>query len=99
VLTLEDASGPPLGLFADLTYDQATVTLVPRDLLVLYTDGITEAMNERGEQFGLGRFDGVLVHCGMNAQSVLDAMIDAVSQHTGDRPADDDRTLLVGRVI
>jgi sigma-B regulation protein RsbU (phosphoserine phosphatase) len=99
VLTLEGASGPPLGLFADLSYDQATVTLVPRDLLVLYTDGITEAMNGRGEQFGLGRFDGVLVHCGMNAQSVLDAMIDAVAQHTGDRPADDDRTLLVGRVI
>lgn len=98
LLSLEAASAPPLGLFDDLTYNQASVTLVPHDLLVLYTDGITEAMNDRGEQFGLDRFDGVLANCGLSAQALMDTMLETVAAHTGDRPADDDRTLLVGRV-
>ena len=98
ILTLEGAAGPPLGLFADLTYEQATVALVPYDLLVLYTDGITEAMDTQGNQFGLERFDAVLANCGLSAQALMETMLDAVSKHCGTRPADDDRTLLVGRV-
>lgn len=98
ILALEASAGPPLGLFADMTYGQASVTLIPKDLLVLYTDGITEAMDNRGEQFGLQRFDSVLANCGLSAQALMDMMLDAVVKHTGDRPPDDDRTLLVGRV-
>ena len=98
IITLEEGAGPPLGLFADLTYGQATIKLIPHDLLVLYTDGITEAMNGRGEQFGLARFDSVLANCGLSAQALMDKVLETLADFTGDRPADDDRTLLVGRI-
>ena len=45
--TLEEVGGPPLGLFEEVGYAQATLTLRPGDTLVLYTDGVTEAMNSR----------------------------------------------------
>ena len=49
--------GPPLGLFDDVDYAQATLTLRPGDILVLYTDGITEAMDSRNRQFGLDQLN------------------------------------------
>jgi sigma-B regulation protein RsbU (phosphoserine phosphatase) len=50
--SLEEVGGPPLGLFADVVYAQATLTLRPGDVLVLYTDGVTEAMNSRSKPLG-----------------------------------------------
>jgi len=98
ILALEGAAGPPLGLFADLTYGQTTITLVPHDLLVLYTDGITETMDVDGNQFGLERFDAALADCGLSPGELVETMLEAVTRHSDGQPAADDRTLLVGRV-
>jgi serine phosphatase RsbU (regulator of sigma subunit) len=49
------AQGPPLGLFPGQAYGSAALTLLPGDLLVLYTDGITEAANPDDDEFGLDR--------------------------------------------
>ena len=51
--------GIALGIIPDLEYNQNTVTLNPGDTLVLYTDGVTEAMNASGEQFGIQRLQNI----------------------------------------
>ncbi len=95
---LDAARGLPLGIFPAETYRDATHTLVPGDQLVLYTDGITEADNEAGELFGLERMDKVLENCSINVSDLLKAVLAAVDEFTGGRPAADDRTLLVAKI-
>lgn len=97
--TLEDAGGPPLGLFEEVGYDQTTLTLQPGDALVLYTDGVTEAMNARSKQFGVDELNKVLAHCDLSASELRDAILGAVERFTAGVPAHDDRTLLIAKVL
>ena len=76
--SLEEVGGPPLGLFDDIDYAQATLTLRPGDILVLYTDGITEAMDARNKQFGLERLNEILARCDLGATEMRDAILEAV---------------------
>ncbi|AMV40730.1 PP2C family protein-serine/threonine phosphatase [Planctomyces sp. SH-PL62] len=99
VLSLEDVGGPPLGLFPDLAFDESSVTLVPGDVLVLYTDGVTEAMNARGDQFTLERLDAILGRCSLPAKQMVDAILDAVDAFTGPIDPYDDQTLVVAKVM
>jgi phosphoserine phosphatase RsbU/P len=98
VESLEEVGGPPLGLFEGLEYAQATVTFNPGDLLVLYTDGITEAMNAQDEQFGLERLDAVLVQCDLNAWDMVGAILAALDRFTDGKAPHDDRTLVLAKV-
>lgn len=95
VIPLDEIGGPPLGLFEDLKYDQITIELEPDDVLALYTDGITEAMDSKGVQFGVGRLDEILGRCELDAQGMIDAVVAGVDDFTGMQPPEDDRTLLV----
>ncbi len=95
VIALDEIGGPPLGLFEELEYDQATIELEPDDVLALYTDGITEAMDETNAQFGVGRLDEILGRCELDAQGMIDAVVAGVDRFTDSRPPEDDRTLLV----
>jgi len=85
----------PLGIDAGETYCDATEHLQPGDSILIYTDGVTEARNPRGEFYGLEALDGVLMNgTGRDAKQLLaDALrsIDAFAQGTS---ATDDRTLL-----
>ena len=96
--SLEDVGGPPLGLFENLEYDQATVNLYPGDLLVLYTDGITEAMDSQSKQFGLDKLKFVLAQSNLNASEMRDSILAELDRFTGGTTAHDDRTLLVAKV-
>jgi sigma-B regulation protein RsbU (phosphoserine phosphatase) len=96
--SLEAVGGPPLGVFTDTEYPQATLSLQPGDILVLYTDGITEAMDRRGEQFGLERLNEVLRRCGLSATQLVESILDALDSFTCGNPAHDDRTLLLAKV-
>lgn len=98
VISLEDVGGPPLGLFPGLEYSESTVTLAPGDFLVLYTDGITEAMNADGDQFTPERLDEVLSLCSLTARPMVDAIVDAVTAHAGRQVPLDDQTLVVAKV-
>jgi sigma-B regulation protein RsbU (phosphoserine phosphatase) len=98
VQALEEVGGPPLGLMEDLEYDEATFALQPGDVLAIYTDGITEAMNSRGVQFGPGRLDEILSRCHLKVGAVIEDVIDAVERFTGGEPPMDDRTLIVATV-
>jgi sigma-B regulation protein RsbU (phosphoserine phosphatase) len=98
VHALDEIGGPPLGLIEELEYDQTSLTLRPRDVLAFYTDGITEAMDAEGVQFGVLRLDEVLGRCDLDAPGIVRAVIEAVDQFTGGQPPEDDRTLLVAKV-
>jgi len=100
-----DATGAlPLGIEPDQIFDEITVNLHSGDLLLLYTDGITEAMaparDGSRELFGTGRLDQVLLASGTAApgdivRSVLETL-DEFSQHA---PPKDDQTLIALRCL
>jgi sigma-B regulation protein RsbU (phosphoserine phosphatase) len=98
VQSLDEIGGPPLGLFDELDYGETTLELKPGDALALYTDGITEAMNDGGVQFGVQRLDAILGRCDLDAPGIVRAVVEAVGDFTSGRPAEDDRTLLVARI-
>jgi sigma-B regulation protein RsbU (phosphoserine phosphatase) len=95
---LDGPAGLPLGIAPEQTYPECVYRLVPGDQLVLYTDGITEAHNDRGEMFGLERLDKVLENCAVGASGLLESVLAALKEFTGGSPAHDDRTLLVAKI-
>jgi sigma-B regulation protein RsbU (phosphoserine phosphatase) len=95
---LDEAGGVPLGISPHTSYPDARHQLVRGDQLVLYTDGITEAHDNRGEMFGVGRLDKVLENCAIGAPDLLRSVLEELEKFTGGRPAHDDRTLLVAKI-
>jgi phosphoserine phosphatase RsbU/P len=95
---LDQAGDLPLGIFPDSTYGEATAHLHIGDQIILFTDGITEAQNDTGDMFGTERLDRSLVQCRPDAREIIDSVLNAVASFAGDRPADDDRTLLVAKL-
>lgn len=91
-----ESHGLLLGVTADSTYQQSTLPLLPGDVLVLFSDGITEAMNSRQKMF---RSDGVVEAIAGDtdrpAQEILQAVLSKLETHAGDSGEGDDRTLLV----
>lgn len=96
--SLNGLTGLPLGVSPAESFPESTMTLIPGDQLIFYTDGVTEARNPAGEMFGLPRLDEILADCTLVAAELLKAALAAVDQFAASRPPDDDRTLLVARV-
>lgn len=93
-------TGFPLGIAADARYPVSSITLEHGAVLVLYTDGITEAFDESGEQFGQERLvDVVQAHQGGSAAAVRDALLESLDKHCGSVELADDVTLLIIRVL
>jgi PAS domain S-box-containing protein len=91
-----DRTGIPLGIFEDMTWEQRTVQLAPGDMLVLYTDGVTEAQNVQEAFFGKERLLEVArTNLGRPAQDVQEILIAEVHEFVGDAPQFDDITLMV----
>ena len=95
--------GMGLGLTSRLLFERALrlqqIDLAPGDAFILYSDGITEAMNEDHEQFGEDRLQAVVDGCdGKSAQATEQAILLAVRAFIGAAPPHDDMTLFVVRV-
>jgi sigma-B regulation protein RsbU (phosphoserine phosphatase) len=87
-----------LGVFDGLTYHQASLQLAAGDSLLLYTDGVTEAMNEARELFSDRRLADYLAAArAATPQALIDGMVDAVAQFTGAATRSDDLTALALR--
>jgi sigma-B regulation protein RsbU (phosphoserine phosphatase) len=106
IIALDQTGGLPLGILNDQTYGQATVQLEPGDLLLLYTDGITEAMgpiDESGsrELFGTGRLDEFLLTCGrhLSADDCIKKIRSSVEAFSDDAIPRDDQTLVAVRCL
>jgi len=89
-------TGMPLGVMEDAIWEQATIRLAPGDVLLLYTDGITDAQNQQGEFFGQGRLlEAAHASLDHSASGIRDALAARVREFAGDAPQFDDITLLV----
>jgi len=98
IISLDEAQALPLGIADGVEYINAEHTLVPGDQVVLYTDGITEAMDPQGHMFGTERLDMGLANCMLTADGLIETVIGGVNDFTANHPADDDRTLLVAKI-
>jgi sigma-B regulation protein RsbU (phosphoserine phosphatase) len=89
-------TGIPLGIFEGETWGQASVQIRPGDVLFVYSDGITDAEDDRGEFFGEKRLLDVARSCaGHSAQEAQETVLGAVHQFVGDAPQFDDITLMI----
>ena len=89
-------TGIPLGIANDAVWTSATVMLEPGDLLVLYTDGVSEAQNWAGELFEVERMlQATRTTPEQTAEAVHASILAAVERFVGDAPQSDDLTLMV----
>ncbi len=89
-------TGIPLGIVRDTTWTAETVRLGPGDILVLYTDGVSEAQNANGEFFDTARLlDAARNYREHTALAVQDALLAAVDRFVGDAAQFDDLTVMV----
>jgi len=94
--TLSTAGGIALGIFEDIELQESHVQLQPGDLLIHYTDGITEAFNDKGEEFGEERLvEVILTNRTLTAADLVKATIAAVEAFADGYPQTDDITLIV----
>jgi serine phosphatase RsbU (regulator of sigma subunit) len=86
----------PLGVRANLTTHAVELELREGDTVVYLSDGIVEAQDENGEPLGFEELESLLAAYTDSSPSVIrDAILDAVATHSGTRPADDDRTIMI----
>jgi sigma-B regulation protein RsbU (phosphoserine phosphatase) len=91
--------GVPLGSFPGVTYDEVTLPLRAGDVFVFCTDGIFEAMNEDGQEFGARRLcDVVQAHREESARAIVDAIFDAVTSFQRVGPQVDDMTAVAVKI-
>jgi len=88
-----------LGILDGVAYEEQSIALHPGDVLILYTDGIIEARNPQGEQFGEDRLRELLAEYSLLPPGALaDRIYEAVRQHSQDTAQQDDITLLILKV-
>ncbi|MDA2916402.1 SpoIIE family protein phosphatase [Nitrospinae bacterium AH_259_B05_G02_I21] len=97
VEAMDGPAGPPLGIVDDLSYDTAEVLLAPGEDLLLFTDGVTEAMTPTREQFSQQRLVEVFRDAPHQPEALVKAIAGAVQAFIGDAPPHDDLTLLAAR--
>jgi sigma-B regulation protein RsbU (phosphoserine phosphatase) len=98
IVSLDEARHLPLGIEADEPYGEFTLRLKKDDLLVLYTDGITEARNKHRELLGIPRLDKAVCSCEGSPDDCVKTLLAAVEHFEQGIAAADDRTLLVAKV-
>lgn len=98
-----ESKGLAIGMIADKRFEEVleckSITLKQNDLIILYTDGYTEAMNYGNRLYGDQRLlDVVKKNADKSAQEMLDAINRDVRGFIGERPASDDMTMIVMRI-
>ena len=94
-----EAGGTPVGLLPSANYEAQSVTLESGDILLCYTDGISEAMNLDDEEWGEEcLLEAIKTQSGASAGDLLREVFRAADQFTGEAPQYDDMTLLIARI-
>ena len=89
-------TGAALGVIEDLHLSDSSIVLTPGDSLVIYTDGIPDALNSRGEEYGIGRlFEAVGNVQDSNARLQLDTLSNELDNFIGNTPPFDDITFFI----
>jgi len=93
-----DVGGLPLGIQSNIVYETAELELKPGDALIFFTDGVVEAFNEAGEEFGNERWNGAIRNLpDWNAQQTLQHLMKKVDEFVRATRQSDDITCLVFR--
>jgi len=91
-----EASGLPLGMIDNVTYESKQISLEDEDVLALYTDGVTEAMDKSKQQYSEERLKQTLKNSFLNhPREIRDTVLEDVRSFVGQEPPSDDLTLLV----
>jgi sigma-B regulation protein RsbU (phosphoserine phosphatase) len=91
-----ESTGPALGVLPDAQFGTHLVELEPGGILVAYSDGVTEAVNAEGEEFGEGRLTATIEHHrALGASELCEALVTAVRRFREPAPASDDLTVMV----
>ena len=89
-----------MGALSDAKYTQESVQMAPGDILVLYTDGVTEAENAQLEMFDLEPLKKVILASRtLSSKDIIQEILNAVRAFSGDQPQSDDLTLMVIRSL
>jgi len=84
----------------DLVMDEKTIELHPNEVVVLYTDGITEAMDENGQEFGRENFhEAIRLAANGTGQEIVDNLFERLKRFIGTHPQHDDMTLVVIKAL
>jgi sigma-B regulation protein RsbU (phosphoserine phosphatase) len=93
------AGGPVIGAFEDCIYEQETIELQAGDVLVAYTDGVTEALNADGEEFTEARLYFIATEWAhLSADELRRKIVESVREWCGETEQHDDLTLVVMQV-
>src|ERR1700689_957581 len=94
-----EATGLPLGLFDDANYDEFTFKMQSGDMFVFFSDGILDARNRKGELFGRGRVETLVLECaGKSADCVVNTLFKAAAEHSAGVESFDDQTVVAIKV-
>ena len=96
----DERGGVPLGMFRDTRYYEYYLTIAPGEILVLYTDGVTEAANPAGEEYGLNRLiEAVTRNRDLAARELIDSIQRDVINWTDGLGATDDVTFFIIKAL
>ena len=98
ILEAGKAGGIPLGIIENSNYSEEDFSLLPGDLVFLYSDGAVEPVNPQMEQFGMERIQSILLESEGTPEETLKNISDAIARFTKDAPQFDDMTFLMFRV-
>jgi phosphoserine phosphatase RsbU/P len=99
-VTRLEPGGTVIGLLEHAHYEQGSVRLGPGDVLIAFTDGISEAMNLDDEEWGEDHLIDAVRNCGvLSAQQLLECLFEAATRFAGTAPQHDDMTLVVVRAF
>jgi len=97
---LLDTEGMPVGIMPNVEYGQDFIILDKGDMGVLYTDGITEAMNEAHDLFGMDRLQNAIYkNHESTTKEIADAVLADVNEFVGTAPQHDDETMIIFKVL
>ena len=95
VRRVEGSTGFIAGVMDDVLYAGNKMVIKPNEVFFMYTDGVSEAMNENGKLFGEDTLDATVAACCSDTpEDILHKTLMAVARHVGKAPASDDITLL-----
>ena len=98
ITTAIESPSLPLGVRPNLVTHTVETELQEGDALVYLSDGIIEAQSESGDPLGFDQLEALLARqTDRSPSAIRDAILEAVAQHSGNRPADDDRTIMIVR--
>ena len=96
VKTLPHATGQAVGMFDDLILDESSIAIPPGGTLLLFTDGLTDGRNPKGEVYGHPRAQKALsAQKGCSAQTACDSLLENLRKYQAEAPQEDDITLVL----